>query len=49
VANFVYDLENRMVIATGAKPATLTHDSLGRLWPVDQIDLQKCQTFNCLY
>jgi len=33
-ATFLYDIENRMVIATGAKPATLTYDPLGRLWQV---------------
>jgi RHS repeat-associated protein len=31
---FVYDSENRLVSASGAKNATLTYDSLGRLWRV---------------
>jgi RHS repeat-associated protein len=32
--NFVYDAENRLVGASGAKAATLSYDPLGRLWQV---------------
>jgi len=32
---FIYDVENRLVKAMGAKQATLTYDPLGRLWEVD--------------
>lgn len=32
---FKYDLENRLISATGAKNATLTYDPLGRLFEVD--------------
>jgi RHS repeat-associated protein len=32
--NFVYDAENRLVSAFGAKNATLAYDPLGRLWQV---------------
>jgi len=32
--NFVYDSENRLVQAYGAKNATLSYDPLGRLWQV---------------
>ncbi|HEX8585344.1 MAG TPA: RHS repeat-associated core domain-containing protein [Allosphingosinicella sp.] len=31
---FVYDAENRLVSASGAKNATLSYDPLGRLWQV---------------
>src|SRR4051812_21158924 len=31
----VYDVENRLVSASGAKTAQLTYDPLGRLWKVD--------------
>ena len=29
-----YDAENRLVLASGAKTATLSYDPLGRLWQV---------------
>jgi RHS repeat-associated protein len=32
--NFVYDSENRLVSASGAKNASLAYDPLGRLWQV---------------
>ena len=32
---FIYDVENRLIKAMGAKNATLTYDPLGRLWEVD--------------
>lgn len=32
--NFVFDAENRLVRATGARNATLSYDPLGRLWQV---------------
>jgi RHS repeat-associated protein len=32
--NYVYDAENRLVSASGAKNATLSYDPLGRLWQV---------------
>jgi RHS repeat-associated protein len=31
-SNFVYDVENRLVSASGAKTASLAYDPLGRLW-----------------
>jgi RHS repeat-associated protein len=31
---FVYDAENRLISASGAKTATLSYDPLGRLWQV---------------
>ncbi|MGH8178549.1 MAG: RHS repeat-associated core domain-containing protein, partial [Steroidobacter sp.] len=34
VTNFVYDAENRLVSASGAKSATLTYDPLGRLFQI---------------
>ena len=32
--SFVYDAENRLVSASGAKTASLAYDPLGRLWQV---------------
>jgi RHS repeat-associated protein len=32
--NFVYDAENRLISASGAKTASLAYDPLGRLWQV---------------
>jgi RHS repeat-associated protein len=34
VTNFVYDAENRLVSASGAKNATLTYDPMGRLFQI---------------
>jgi RHS repeat-associated protein len=34
ITNFVYDTENRLVSASGAKNATLSYDPLGRLYQV---------------
>ncbi len=33
-SSFVYDVENRLVSASGGRTATLTWDPLGRLWQV---------------
>jgi RHS repeat-associated protein len=33
-STFVYDVENRLVSASGARTAALTYDPLGRLWQV---------------
>jgi hypothetical protein len=33
--DLVYDVENRLVSASGARTAQLTYDSLGRLWKVE--------------
>jgi YD repeat-containing protein len=33
-STFVYDAENRLVSASGARSATLAYDPLGRLWQV---------------
>ena len=35
---YVYDAENRLVSASGAKTATLSYDPLGRLWQVPRPD-----------
>jgi len=32
--NYVYDTENRLVAASGARTATLSYDPLGRLWRI---------------
>jgi hypothetical protein len=33
-STFLYDIENRLVAASGARTASLTYDPLGRLWQV---------------
>jgi RHS repeat-associated protein len=35
--NYVYDAENRLVSASGAKNATLTYDPMGRLYQVSDV------------
>ena len=34
--SFIYDVENRLVEASGARSATIIYDPLGRLWEVNQ-------------
>ena len=37
---FVYDVENRLVSATGASSAELVYNPLGRLWQVSRRERQ---------